>query len=52
MRFGGLGDDLGLPGFDQDDGSDQDHQDSYNEGDDDGPNRHVSYASLGGGIAR
>jgi len=46
-----LGDHLVLTDFDQDEGRDKDDQYGYNEADDDGPNRRVSYTSLGRGIA-
>jgi len=52
VRIGGLWHDFGLPGFDEDDGGDQDYQYGYKEADDDGSNGRISHASLGCGIAR
>jgi hypothetical protein len=47
----GLGDDLGLPDLDEDDGPDQDDQYRYDGSDDDGSHRRVSYATFRRGIA-
>jgi hypothetical protein len=46
-----LGNDLGLPGFDEDDGGDEDDQYRYEEGDNDWLDGRVSYALFGGGVA-
>jgi hypothetical protein len=46
-----LGDDLGLSGFDEDEGRDEDDQYRYDEGDNDWLNGRVSYALFGGGVA-
>jgi hypothetical protein len=46
-----LGDDLVLPGLDEDDSRDQDDQYRDNEGNKDGSNGHITYASFRRGIA-
>ena len=51
VRVGGLGDDLGLPGFDEDDGGDQDDQYRYEESDNDWLYGRVSDALLGCRVA-
>jgi hypothetical protein len=51
-RIAGLGDDFGLPGFDEDDGRYQDDQYRYDEGDNDWLYGRVSYALFGRGITR
>jgi hypothetical protein len=48
-RVGCFGDYLGLPGFDEDDGRDQDDQYRYNEGDDAWSQRRVSCRRSGVG---
>jgi hypothetical protein len=45
-----LGNDLGLPGFDEDDGGDEDDQYRYEEGDNDWLDGRVSYALFGRGV--
>ena len=52
VRVGGLRDDLGLAGFDEDEGGDQDDQYGYQEGDNDWLDGRVSYALFGSRVAR
>lgn len=52
VRVGGLRDDLGLAGFDEDECCDQDNQYGYQEGDHDWLDGRVSYALFGSRIAR
>ena len=46
-----LGNDLGLPGFDEDDGGDEDDQYRYEEGDNYWLDGRVSYALFGRRVA-
>ena len=50
--IGGLRDDLGLAGLDEDEGCDQDDKYGYKEGDHDWLDGRVSYALFGRRIAR